>query len=130
MNVELFAISDFAAEYGGKLSVVGIFDTLYAKQAPVVHPHWCVAVKLRFDKIEEGQKRFRLTITDADGKTVIPPVEMPFAIPAVPEASSATLNLVMNLGGVKFANFGEYSIDLALDGRHEASTPLWVRQQP
>jgi hypothetical protein len=29
---------------------------------------------------------------------------------------------------MKIDSFGEYSIDLALDGRHEGSIPLFVRQ--
>jgi hypothetical protein len=29
---------------------------------------------------------------------------------------------------MKLPNFGEYSIDLGVDGRHEASIPLFVRQ--
>jgi len=54
MKLELFTLCDFAADYGGKLSVVGIFDTLGAKQVPAVHPQCAVAAKMRFEKIEEG----------------------------------------------------------------------------
>ena len=35
--------------------------------------------------------------------------------------------LVANIGGMKIDAFGEYSIDLAIDGRHEGSIPLFVR---
>ena len=128
MKIELFTVSDFAADYAGKLSVVGIFDTLSAKQTPVVHHQWSVAAKIRFEKIEEGQKRVRFSISDADGRSVLPPIEMPIAATVPADSPSATVNLVMNIGGIKFDHFGEYSVDLALDGRHEASTPLYVRQ--
>lgn len=128
MKIELFIVSDFAADYSGKLSVIGIFDTLSSKQAPVTHPHWCVAIKLRFEKIEEGQKRLRLSIADADGKPVIPSIDMSIAVSVPSNLPSITVNLVMNIGGIKFERFGEYSIDLAIDGRHEATTPIYVRQ--
>ena len=130
MKIELFTVSDFAADYAGKLSVVGVFDTLFAKQAPIVHPHWCVAVKIRFEKIEEGQKRIRLSISDADGKAALPALEMPIVAAVPDDAPSATVNLVVNFGGIKFERFGEHTVDLAVDGRHEASIPLFVRQVP
>jgi hypothetical protein len=128
MKVELFTVSDFAADYGGKLSVVGVFDTLFAKQTPFAHPHWCVAVKFRFDKIEEGQKRLRLSISDVDGKPVLPAVDTVIAATIPNGHSSSTVNLVVNIGGVRFDAFGEYSVDIAVDGRQEASIPLYVRQ--
>src|SRR5215212_8303811 len=77
MKIEIFALADFAADYGGKLSVVGIFDTIFARQMPAVHPHCCLAVKLRFDKDEEGSKRLRLSICHDGGKVVLPAREMP-----------------------------------------------------
>lgn len=128
MKVELFALCDFAADYGGKLSVVGIFDSIFAKQMPAVHAHCCLAVKLRFEKIEEGQKRVRLSISDDDGKAVLPPMEIPINVAMPPDARTNTIQVVANIAGMKIESFGEYSIDLALDGRHEASIPLFARR--
>lgn len=130
MKIELFTVCDFAANYSGKLCVIGVFDTLSSKQTPVSHPHWCVALKLRFEKIEDGQKRLRLSIADVDGRAVLPAIEMPIVANTPADHSSATVDLVVNIGGIKFDRFGEYSIDLAIDGRHESSTPLFVRQLP
>jgi hypothetical protein len=128
MKIELFTVSDFAADYGGKLTVVGVFDTINARQAPIVHPTWAIAMKVRFEKIEEGPKKIRLSITDEDGKSTIPPIEITHEAKCPPEHHSGTFQIVANIGGVKFENFGEYSIDLAVDGRHEGSIPLYVRQ--
>ena len=130
MKIELFAICDFAADYAGKLVVVGIFDSLNAHQVPVVHPNLSVAIKIRFEKIEEGEKKVRFSISNADGGTVLPPIEMPITAHVPEDLPSATVNLVLNIGGIQFAHFGEHSVDLALDGRHEASIPLFVRQIP
>jgi len=130
MKVELFALCDFAADYGGKLTVTGIFDSIFARQLPAVHQHCCLAVKLRFEKIEEGQKRLRLSITDDDGKAVIPAIELGITVTMPADARTNPIQVVANIGGMKVERFGEYSIDLALDGRHEASIPLFVRQMP
>ena len=127
MKVEVFALCDFAADYGGKLSVVGVFDSIFARQMPAVHAHCCIAVKLRFEKIEEGAKKLRLSISDDDGKAVLPPIEIGITVAMPPEARTNAIQVVANIGGMKIDAYGEYSIDLALDGRHEGSIPLFVR---
>ena len=128
MKIELLALADFAADYGGKLSVVGIFDTIFARQMPAVHPHCCLAVKLRFDKDEEGQKRLRLSICHDDGKLVLPAMEIPITVAMPADAQTNTIQVVANIAGMKIESFGEYSIDLELDGRHQGSSPLFARQ--
>jgi hypothetical protein len=128
MKVELFALCDFAADYAGKLTVVGVFDSIYARQMPAVHAHCCLAVKLRFEKIEEGAKKLRLSVADDDGRAVLPPIELAINVAMPPDAPSNAIQVVANIGGMKIDSFGEYSIDLALDGRHEGSIPLFVRQ--
>ena len=128
MKIELLALADFAADYGGKLSVIGIFDTIFARQMPAVHPHCCLAVKLRFDKDEEGQKRLRLSICNDDGKLVLPAMEIPITVAMPAGAQTNTIQVVANIAGMKIETFGEYSIDLELDGRHQGSSPLFARQ--
>lgn len=127
MKVELFALCDFAADYAGKLNVVGIFDSIFTRQMPAVHPHCCLAVKLRFDKIEEGAKKLRLSISDDDGKPVLPAIEIGITVAMPPEARTNAIQVVANIGGMKVEAYGEYAIDLAVDGRHEGSIPLFVR---
>jgi hypothetical protein len=124
----IFAACDFAADYAGKLTLVGIFDSLGAPSTPVIHPQLCVAAKLRFDDTEAGPKRVRFTLTDADGRDLLPPIEMPIVAPASPaEGATSVVNLVLNLGGIKFERLGEHSLDLSVNGVHAASTPLFLR---
>ena len=128
MKVELFVACDYAADYGGKLTVVGIFDTLGAPQTPVLHPQLCVAAKLRFDDTEAGPKQARFTLADLDGRPVLPPIDMPIVAPAAPpEIATSVVNLVINIGHVRFERLGEYSLDLSLDGLPVASAPLFLR---
>jgi hypothetical protein len=62
MKVELFALCDAAtADAGGKLNILGVFDRLNAREAPVTHPLCALAVRLRFERLEEGQKRVRVS---------------------------------------------------------------------
>ena len=131
MKTELFAACDYAADYAGKLTVVGIFDSLGAPQVPVLHPQLSVVAKLRFDDTEAGPKKVRFTLTDADGRDVLQPIEMPIVAPATPpETSSSVVNLVMSISAVKFERLGEHSLDLFVDGVPVASTPLFLRPAP
>jgi hypothetical protein len=130
MNVEAFLLCDAATEFGGKLNVLGAFDSIFAKEFPAVHPHCAVALRLRFDQIETGQHRVRLNFVDADGKAVLPPLDATINIGMRAEDVSICANLVLNIQGVKFEKAGVYSIDLAVDGRHERSLPLFVKPMP
>ncbi len=129
MKVELFVLCDAATDYHGKLNILGTFDSIWAKQIPAVHPLCAVALRLRFSKIEEGEHKIKISIVDEDGKEVVKPVEANVNIlfKNAPHTSTAT-NMILNLQGIKFPNFGEYSIDLAIDGRHEASLPLCINK--
>jgi hypothetical protein len=128
MKVELFVVADYAANQGGKLTIVGVFDTIVGPNFPIVHASCSVAVKIRFEKIEEGSKRVRLTLTDADGKPVLPSMDIPLEVQMNDDNYTCTREIVGNINGMKFEKGGEYSFDLVIDGRHEASVPLFVRQ--
>jgi hypothetical protein len=130
MKLEVFALCDFAADYSGKFNVVGVFDTIFVRQLPAVHHYCCIAARLRFEKIEEGQKRVKLSVCDQDGTPLLPAIEIPVNVVMTPGADSNTIQVVGNIGGMKLERFGEYSIDLAIDGRHEGSIPFFVRQPP
>ena len=129
MKVEIFTLCDAATtDAGGKLNILGSFDRLMAKEAPVTHPQCALAIKLRYERIEEGQKRIRISLVDSDGKSVMPTLDATTPVQFPPDETSVTSCLVLVLQQLKFPKFGEYSIDLAVDDRHEASIPLFVRQ--
>jgi hypothetical protein len=131
MKVELFALCDAATDYQGKLNMLGTFDSIWAKQMPAVHPFCAVALRIRFMKIEEGEHKVKISIVDGDGKAVVSPVEAGVNIQFKNTSLSSTAtNMILNLQGLKFPVYGEYSIDLAIDGRHEVSLPLYVNKIP
>lgn len=131
MKVELFVLCDAATDYQGKLNILGAFDSIWSKQMPTVHPLCAVALRMRFSKIEEGEHKVRISIIDEDGQAVVKPVEANVNILfRNTSLASVATNMILNLQGLKFTNFSEYSIDLAIDGRHEASLPLYVNKIP
>ena len=131
MNVEVFVLCDAATDYQGKLNILGSFDSIWSKDIPAVNPHCALALRVRFSKIEEGDHAFKINIVNEDGKPVISPFETKLDIKSTDvRTGSIARNMILNLQGLKFEKFGEYSIDLAIDGRHELSVPLYVNQVP
>src|SRR5438034_3893709 len=131
MKVEIFTLCDAATtDAAGKLNILGSFDQLNAREAPVTHPQCALALKLRFERLEEGPKRIRIAFVDSDGASVMPTLDTTAQVQFQPEASSATASLVIVIPQLKLPKFGEYSIDLAVDDRHEASIPLLVSRAP
>ncbi|MBI4850050.1 MAG: hypothetical protein HY808_15995 [Nitrospirae bacterium] len=131
MKVELFVLCDAATDYHGKLNILGTFDAIWTKQIPAVHPQCAVALRVRFAKIEEGAHKVRINIVDEDGKAVVPPLDAGVNIQfRETPLTSMSANMILNLQGLKFPKYGEYSIDLAVDGRQEASLPIYVQPVP
>lgn len=128
MDVEIFALCDAAADYGGKLSILGTFNQIQAKQFPAAHPHCAIALRIRFDQIEAGDHRVRISIIDEDGKAIGPSVDGNIGVRFPPNFTSVCANMVLNINGMKFEKPGRYSIDLAIDARQEKSLPLNVMQ--
>ena len=130
MDIEIFTLCDAAADYHGRLNILGVFDTIFAPKLPARHPFCSVALRMRFQMTERGQHRLTLHIVDDDGNLVIPAIEGAFSVEIPGHSQMASANLVLNLGQLEFKNYGEYAINLAIDGRQEATLPFWVRQPP
>ena len=130
MDIEIFTLCDAAADYQGRLSILGVFDSIMTAQIPAIHPFCAVAIRIRFTMTEHGLHRLTLHIVDDDGNLLIPALEGPFSVEMPGNSQIASANLVLVLGQLKFEKYGEYAINLAIDGRQEASLPLWVRELP
>lgn len=128
MDVEVFALCDAATDYGGKLNMLGAFDRINARQFPVVHPYCSIALRVRFERIEEGDHRVRINFVDADGNSIISSVDGNIGVKFPRDVHSVCANMVLGINGMKFDRAGQYSIDLAIDGRHERSLPVNVVQ--
>ena len=129
MKIEILTLCDAATNNGGKLNILGSFDHIFGRETPITYPLCALAIKLRFEKIEQGSKCLRISFVNADGKSVIPTLDQTFTVNVPPNESTASAALVLIIQQIKLENFGDYSIDLAIDGRLEGSIPLSVRQK-
>ena len=125
LKLEIFSLCESAADYGGKLCIMGAFDHVTSPTQPHVVPRCAVVARIRFHRVEEGSHKLRVSVADADGRPVIPNVEAQVEVPFAEHAQSATFNLVVNINGLKLDAFGEYTTDIAVDGMHVGSLPLY-----
>ena len=81
-----------------------------------------------YENIERGEHRIIVNFVDLDGRHIIPAVNGVININFPQEQRSGLANSVLNIQGLRLERYGECSIDLAVDGRREASLPLFIRQ--
>ena len=131
MDIQVAVLCDYAADYQGKLCVQGAFDTLFARQFPVVHPACALALRLCLVPEDIGDHKLGISIVDEAG-VALDPERMPIVGDlkvALPEGVSFfTRNLIMNFQGLKFEKSGNYSVDVTLDGELISRTPLRLVQ--
>ncbi len=128
MEIEIFTLADFAQDNNSKLTVVGTFDAIQAKQFPVQHPSCSVACRLRFGIKETGQHEFKLRLTDAGAKEILQPIEGNINIGAPPNGQFASINIVINFNQLQFDKPGRYSFELYIDGEWKSGLPLFLNQ--
>jgi hypothetical protein len=126
-----FAFVCDAAEATAKINALGIgFDTIYATQLPVRHPHFSLVLQLRAGPSEAGQKSIVVSLVDEDGKDTIPPVHGHFSIPRAEARAYGIGRFVMEFNSVEFKNYGSYTVAVTVEGMEVASIPFRVVPPP
>ncbi len=128
MQIETFLLCDAATADGGKLNVLGAFDSVWLTKAPFVIPQCAVALRIRFQRIERGEHKITVNLVDTDGKNIIPPAQSSVNVNFPEEQDSGAANLILNVHGLKLEKPGRYSIDLAINGEQKISLPLFARE--
>jgi hypothetical protein len=127
MKTEIFTFCDYAQEIGGKLTVVGTFDSIVAHSFPCVHPQLSVVIRLRFDLWEFKPHKFRIETRDIDGAASMNTVEGTIQVSGVGN-STAVSHLVFTITNLKFVKPGLINFILFIDVKEVASIPLYLRQ--
>ena len=129
MQIEIFTLCNAATRYGSdKLNILGTFNIITAKKTPITYPSCALSIRLRFEKNEEGNKAMKINFVGTDGKPVLPTLDEAFIVRILPGESTSNVSLVVLIPQMKLKNFGDYSIDLVIDGRPIGSTSFYVRK--
>ena len=127
IKIELFTFCDFAQENGGKLTIVGTFDTIISRNFPCVHPQLSVVIRLRFDLWEFGNHGFRIETRDLEGEQSIETIVGNVEVKGVGNASAVS-HLVFSVANLHFKNPGLINFILYIDDKEIGSIPLYVRK--
>jgi hypothetical protein len=127
MKTELFTFCDFAQEAGGKLTVVGTFDTIISRNFPCIHPQLSLVIRIRFDLWEFSNHSFRIETRDLDGEMSIEPISGKLEVKGAGNATSVS-HLVFTISNLRFKSSGVVNFALYVDDKEIASIPLYIRK--
>ncbi len=127
MDIQVATLCDSAADYHGKLCVLGAFDTIMTPRVPAVHPQCAVALRVVFRKEEEGEHGMSVRIIDEDGQHIVPPINAKVNVQIPEGVFFLSRNAIVNLQQLKFPKAGLYAVEIAFDNEACASVPLQVR---
>jgi len=133
MEILTACLCDSAADYNGKLCILGAFDTIQARALPAVHPACSIALRFLIKEGDVGAHRIQLGLIDPDGRDILPAgkISIDFNVAGIPENSFfLSSNCVLNLQGLVLPAAAPYSFDVRVDGNILARIPLQVLQVP
>ena len=131
MRLEFAFLSDFAEESGGKLHALGVgVDAVHAPAVPARHPQLTMVAQIRYSAAEAGAHRLEVRALDADGRDVMDRVEGELPFPAVDGATDGSARVLVNLVGVQFPAYGDYSFHLLVGGLELARAAVRVAPPP
>jgi hypothetical protein len=107
---------------GGNLNVLGIFQNINAENFPVTFAKMIYVASIEFHRSETGNHRFKVNFIDADGKSIIPPLDGEFFV----YENNLSANLLLGIEGIVFPKPGTYAIDLTIDHQHMATDNIQV----
>ena len=126
MEVQIAALCDSAADYNGKLCIMGTFDTILAQNFPFLHPQCSIALRLLFRDDDSGAFPVKISIVNEDGQALVAPIETRLDIAIPDDGVFFTRNVVCNLQHLKFERPGFYSIDVTINGKPVVGIPFRI----
>lgn len=126
MNLELLTLCEFAANYGGKICIIGINDIFKSDRVPVQIAKCYIVWRIRYSPSEAGEHVRKISIIDADGKEMAPPLIDKVNVVLEDGSSGCVDTGLMNISGMPIKSFGEHSVYLNVDGQPLGSQPLYL----
>jgi len=127
MKIELFTFCDFAQENGGKLTIVGTFDTIISRNFPCVHPQLSVVIRIRFDIWEFKNHSFRIETRDLNGEKGMEGIAGNINVKGIGNATAVS-HLVFTISNLHFKDATVINFVLFIDDKETGTIPLYIRQ--
>ncbi len=129
MQVDFAFLCDAATESGGKVHALGIgFERISVRALPATHPRAVAVVRFAFTRADAGEHRFRVRVSDADGRDIAPAVEGQVNLAVGDDASGGKANMIVDLVQLDLRTSGPHEVNVSLDGQEVVSLPFEVVQ--
>jgi hypothetical protein len=131
MEVTLALLADYAnVSQEGKLNVMGVFNRIWAKKFPAVHPEMRLVFRLEVGPAERGaEKLIEVKLLDADGN-VVQHLKGHFAVPAESARPTIETAQILTFATVRFEKPGDYAFHILVGGDEKKTVPFRVEQLP
>lgn len=118
MQIEIFTICDSAQVYAGKSVIVGAFNQVKTQKLPVIMPNLTLALRVAFEKEENGDKTFYFKIKNPDGTLLVPELrcEAKQMIPTEKQDPLTTYDMNIVLGNIALNQYGGYVVSMRYEG--------------
>jgi hypothetical protein len=130
MQLSMLLMADYATvDAGGKLNILGSFDSLSAQQFPVKHPLMHLVMRFQPELGEYGDTRkLRIVLVDEDGQELFQ-VSGDFQIPALQKGQVApALPIIFGIRDLEFPRPGRYEFRIFVDKEQKDFITLSVSQ--
>jgi hypothetical protein len=128
VEITVATLCDSAADYNGKLCMLGSFDTIFAAQYPCHHAQCSVAVRLLLRDEDVGPHAIRVVFIGPDGHPLIPLENLPainFQVSPMPaNVFFASHNVVINFQGLPAPAPGQCEIRISVDNQVVRTLPF------
>src|SRR3990172_9042749 len=131
MEVPLALLADYANVSGeGKLNVMGVFNRIWAKEFPAVHPEMQLVFRLEAGPAERGQeKTIEVKLLDADG-AVVQHLTGHLAVPRESRELTIQIDQIVRFIGITFEKAGDYRFDILVNGETKSSVRFSMEPLP
>src|SRR2546425_619094 len=130
MEVKVALLADGAnVSREGKLNLLGIFDTLFARSFPTTHPQMQLVIRFEAAAREAGSTRqVEVQLVAGDGSILF---RLPGALTVQPHGLGDAIRMdhVLTLNHVQFERPGRYRFDVLVDGRVAAAAGAGSRRR-
>ncbi|HZP43409.1 MAG TPA: hypothetical protein VFD84_18120 [Candidatus Binatia bacterium] len=131
MRVKLALLADAAnVSREGKLNILGIFDTIYARDLPTVHPHMALVLRLEAGSAETGRTHEVVVELAAPDGTIVFRLPGTLDVPSGGPAMGVGIDHVLAIANLSLATEGRYAFRIHADGAVAAEVPLQVERVP
>jgi hypothetical protein len=129
MRVKLALLADGAnVSREGKLNLLGIFDTIYARDLPTAHPHMHLVLRFEAEAAEAGSvRRVEVQFLSPGGEALF---RLPGSVTIQRGAEGTAIGIdhVLALANLAFEHPGTYRFRVLVDGAVVVEVPLRVER--